>query len=203
MPSECILSSAISVHGKIAGTLLHQLGSVSHLSSVQCWWFSGTLHQSLTLCNCCFTSVHTWCWWIVYHWKDTQVYWFNEEVWEKILSVANSFNSTPPAVERAKESLRKGQCLLVARQKAIRIVDRSEYSWATVDEYEKDELGETRMMRTVYIKSRHELVTNLRLQQPRIERKKDFLWRKGGPRPSCRLAALLPGVGSHRQAAAF
>lgn len=71
--------------------------------------------------------------------------------------------------------MRKGQRLLVARQKAIRIVDRSEYSWATVDEYEKDELGETRMMRTVYIKSRHELVTNLRLQQPRIERKKDFL----------------------------
>lgn len=91
------------------------------------------------------------------------------------MSVANSFNSTPPAVERAKESLRKGQRLLVARQKAIRIVDRSEYSWATVDEYEKDELGETRMMRTVYIKSRHELVTNLRLQQPRIERKKYFL----------------------------
>ena len=88
------------------------------------------------------------------------------------MSVANSFNSTPPAVERAKESLRKGERLLVARQKAIRIVDQSEYSWATVDEYEKDELGETRTMRTVYIKSRHELVTNLRLQQPR---KKDFL----------------------------
>ena len=72
-PSECILSLAISVHGNIAGTLLHQLGSVSHLSSVQCWWFSGTLHQLLTLCNCCFTSVHNWCWWTAYHWKNTQV----------------------------------------------------------------------------------------------------------------------------------
>ena len=51
---------------------------------------------------------------------------FNEDVREKI-SAANSLDSTPPAVERAKEALREGERLLVARQKAIRIADRSEY----------------------------------------------------------------------------
>lgn len=38
------------------------------------------------------------------------------------------------------------------------------------DVYEKDELGETQTMRSIYIKSRP--------QQPRIERKKDFLWKE-------------------------
>ena len=51
---------------------------------------------------------------------------FNEDVREKI-SAANSLDSTPPAVERAKEALREGERLLVARQTAIRIADRSEY----------------------------------------------------------------------------
>ena len=67
---------------------------------------------------------------------------FNEEVREKISSAANSLDSAPPAVERAKEALREGERLLVARQKAIRIADRSEFGWATVDEYEEDELAE-------------------------------------------------------------
>ena len=45
-------------------------------------------------------------------------------------------------MERAKEALKEGERLLVARQKAIRIADRSEFGWATVDEYEEDELAE-------------------------------------------------------------
>ena len=56
---------------------------------------------------------------------------FNEDVREKISPAANSLDSTPPAVERAKEALREGEWLLVARQKAItyRIADQSEYGW--------------------------------------------------------------------------
>ena len=61
---------------------------------------------------------------------------------KKISSAANSLDSAPPAVERAKEELRDGERLLVARQKAIRIADFSEYGWATVDEYEEDKLAE-------------------------------------------------------------
>ena len=45
-------------------------------------------------------------------------------------------------MERAKEALKEGERLLVARQKAIRIADRSEFGWATVDEDEEDELAE-------------------------------------------------------------
>ena len=48
----------------------------------------------------------------------------DEDVREKISSAANSLDSMPPAVERAKEALREGERLLVARQKAIRIADR-------------------------------------------------------------------------------
>ena len=69
-------------------------------------------------------------------------YCFNKEVREKISSATNSLDSAPPAVERAKEVLKEGERLLVARQKAIRITNRSEFGWATVDEYEEDELAE-------------------------------------------------------------
>ena len=54
-------------------------------------------------------------------------YCLNEEVRGKISSAANSFNSLPPAVEQAKEALRKGERLLLVRQKAIRIANQCEY----------------------------------------------------------------------------
>ena len=66
---------------------------------------------------------------------------FNEEVREKIAAASDCLIATPPAVERAREALKEGEDLIVARQKAIRIADRSEYGWATVEEYEEDELA--------------------------------------------------------------
>ena len=39
------------------------------------------------------------------------------------------------------ESLKEGEKLITARQKLIRIADRSEYGWNTVAEYEEDELA--------------------------------------------------------------
>ena len=123
-------------------------------------------------------------------------YCFNEEVREKILSAINSLDSAPPAVERAKEALKEGERLLVARQKAIRIADRSEFGWATVDEYEEDELAEKiRTMKSVYIGPRCEPAVNLRLQRPKIGREKSSLRRNGGPLSlSCRLTALQPAA---------
>ena len=53
-----------------------------------------------------------------------------------------SLGSAPPAIEKAKEALREGEKLLKDRQKLIRIADRSEYGWATVSEYEEDELAD-------------------------------------------------------------
>ena len=44
-------------------------------------------------------------------------------------------------MKRDREALKEGEDLIVARQKAIRIADRSEYGWATVEEYEEDELA--------------------------------------------------------------
>ena len=67
---------------------------------------------------------------------------FNEEVQDKIEAAQRNLSSTPPAVERAKEALKEGEELLKNRQKVIRIADRSEYGWATVAEYEEDELAD-------------------------------------------------------------
>ena len=41
-------------------------------------------------------------------------------------------------MERAREALKEGEDLIIARQKAIRIADLSEYGWAKVEEYEED-----------------------------------------------------------------
>ena len=43
----------------------------------------------------------------------------------------------PPAVEKAKKELQEGEELCVSRQKLIRIVDRSEHGWITVNEYDE------------------------------------------------------------------
>ena len=48
----------------------------------------------------------------------------------------------PPAVEKARTLLQEGQKLIVMRQKKIKIADRSENRWATVKEYEEDELAD-------------------------------------------------------------
>ena len=49
---------------------------------------------------------------------------------------------TPPAVEKACTCLQEGEKLINLRQKNILIADRSEHGWATVAEYEEDELGD-------------------------------------------------------------
>ena len=53
-----------------------------------------------------------------------------------------SLESTPPDVERARQSLQEGESLINNRQKLIKVADRSEHGWATVEEYVTDELAE-------------------------------------------------------------
>ena len=45
------------------------------------------------------------------------------------------------AIDKAKEELKQGLDKIAARQKRIKVADRSEYGWATVDEYEQDQLA--------------------------------------------------------------
>ena len=62
---------------------------------------------------------------------------FNEEVKEatdKALPLLDS----PDTAERAKQLLKKGSNMHRERQKLIKIADRSDQGWKTVDEYEKD-----------------------------------------------------------------
>ena len=67
---------------------------------------------------------------------------FNEEVRDKIESATKALSATPPAEEKAMESLKEGEKLITVRQKIIRIADRSEYGWNTVNECEEYELAD-------------------------------------------------------------
>lgn len=67
---------------------------------------------------------------------------FNEKVKDKMEAATRCLSSTPPAIEKAKEALQEGEQLITARQKLIRIADRSEFGWTTVSEYEEDELAD-------------------------------------------------------------
>ena len=66
---------------------------------------------------------------------------FNEKLRGKLESASWALELTPPAVEKAKKELQEGEELCFSRQKLIRIADRSEYGWITVNEYEDDELA--------------------------------------------------------------
>lgn len=69
-------------------------------------------------------------------------YVFNEQVRDKLDSAAAALGQTPPAVEKARDILKEGEKLIDVRQKNIKIADRSEHGWATVAEYEEDELAD-------------------------------------------------------------
>lgn len=66
----------------------------------------------------------------------------NEEVRLKVSDAVSALSETPPAVEKAKTLLEEGEKVIVDRQKHIRIADRSENGWATVEEYVEDELAD-------------------------------------------------------------
>ena len=58
------------------------------------------------------------------------------------MSVSAALQETPPAIERAKTAIEQGKELIVTRQKLIKIADRSEFAWHTVEEYLEDELAD-------------------------------------------------------------
>lgn len=67
---------------------------------------------------------------------------FNEEVKDKLGEASAGLNADPPAIEKVKKALKEGEVLINQRQKLIKIADRSENGWATVDEYMADELAD-------------------------------------------------------------
>ena len=67
---------------------------------------------------------------------------FNEQVRDKVESAVAALELPSPAVEKARTLLKEGEKHIDARQKNIKIADRSEHGWATVQEYEEDELAD-------------------------------------------------------------
>ena len=74
--------------------------------------------------------------------RHKKQYHFNEEVSSKMEAAAASLSETPPTMEKAKMQLEEGLKLVCERQKLIRMVDRSEHAWVTVEEYVEDELAD-------------------------------------------------------------
>ena len=120
---------------------------------------------------------------------------FNEQVRDKLDSATAALGQTPPAVEKAKAVLKEGEKLIDARQKNIKIADRSEHGWATVAEYEEDELAdnsddEKRLFRA-------EVRAGKKLKQKSV---KDTRRRGGASRKPFRAsAANTPLGGEHAQ----
>ena len=56
--------------------------------------------------------------------------------------MSGALKETPPAIEKAATAVEEGEKMITERNKVIRIADRNEYGWATVAEYEDDELAE-------------------------------------------------------------
>ena len=66
---------------------------------------------------------------------------FNQKVIQKTINAALSALEGPN-VAKAKEELAEGMSLLHNRQKLIKLADKSEFGWATVQEYLDDELAD-------------------------------------------------------------
>ena len=66
----------------------------------------------------------------------------NEEVRLKLLEARSALDERPAAVEKAKQLLEEVKKFINERQKHLRIVHRSDYGWATVEEYIEDKLAD-------------------------------------------------------------
>ena len=67
---------------------------------------------------------------------------FNCRVEDRVKEAQSALEKTPPAVDKATTALKEGEKLIAERQKLIRIADRSDHGWATVEEYMEDELAD-------------------------------------------------------------
>ena len=74
---------------------------------------------------------------------------FNDNVKDQCVATAKhlelidvpSGSGQREAIDKAKEELKQGLEMIAARQKRIKVADRSKFGWATVDEYEQDQLA--------------------------------------------------------------
>ena len=66
----------------------------------------------------------------------------NEEVRLKLTDAKSALEEHPLTVEKAKTFLEEGEKIILERQKHIKIADRSDNGWATVEEYMEDELAD-------------------------------------------------------------
>ena len=71
---------------------------------------------------------------------NEQQFKFNQKVIQKTNAALSALEG--PNIVKAKEELAEGMSLLHNRQKLIKLADKSEFGWATVQEYIDDELAD-------------------------------------------------------------
>ena len=74
---------------------------------------------------------------------------FNEQVNKTFESIDSALKQIPPTIKKAHAAVQEGVILIDARQKNVKIADRSEHGWATVAEYEEDELADNLLEKMV------------------------------------------------------
>ena len=89
-----------------------------------------------------------------------------ESVLEKLETAKNAVNSN--AIAKAKSAIEEGIALVTKRMKVIKIADKSEYSWATVQEYLTDELVSNSETRKGFSAVRRELRGRSRSQRKSV-----------------------------------
>ena len=108
---------------------------------------------------------------------------FNEEVREKLSAASASLATAPLSIEKAKEALKEGEALISARQKVIRIADRSEFGWATVEEYEEDELADNSDDEKRLYRAKLHAGRRIKAAAAKNKKKKDGFRKEWRPRP--------------------
>ena len=61
---------------------------------------------------------------------------------EKLATADSSLSAAPPDIDKAKRAPQEGEKLINERQILIKVADRSEHGWVTVEEYTTDELAD-------------------------------------------------------------
>ena len=107
-------------------------------------------------------------------------YEFNKQVYNKMEQATAALEQATPAVQKAKDILKEGEKLIASRQKNIKIADRSEHGWVTVNEYEEDELADNSDDEKRLFRAENRAARKVKHKNSAKQTKKNYPLRKTG-----------------------
>ena len=113
---------------------------------------------------------------------NEQQFLFNQKMSLKTASAVNSFKRNK--IEQALEELQEGLHLITKSQKLIKLADKSEHGWATVNEYLDDELASDEEDARKIRKAEKSAEIKVQGKKKRENQRKSVFVSKNRPRPS-------------------